>query len=202
MNNEKIIAWAVMKDGECLSVRRFEPVASGEAEGVEFVPLVRFAEQPAQQQETEHIIHLNGRYSPLLTHMMNKRAESNVKQVIHLYDEPHPKPAQLPFGVGGGLVAIKTLLSRDPCVHANTAIQMIDAMLAEQPAPPPECQTEAEKTAYAFGWFKGLESVRQQPSQDDPDLQDKGPELVEQPAQRKPLTAREASQFLLNLQRL
>ena len=49
MNNEKIIAWAVMKDGECLSVRRFEPVASGEAEGVEFVPLVRFAEQPAQR---------------------------------------------------------------------------------------------------------------------------------------------------------
>lgn len=42
--------------------------------------------------------------------------------------------AQLPFGVGGGLVAIKTLLSRDPCVHANTAIQMIDAILAEQPS--------------------------------------------------------------------
>ena len=44
------------------------------------------------------------------------------------------EPAQLPFGVGGGLVAIKTLLSRDPCAHANTAIQMIDAILAEQPA--------------------------------------------------------------------
>ena len=42
------------------------------------------------------------------------------------------QPAQLPFGVGGGLVAIKMLLSRDPCVHANTAIQMIDAILAEQ----------------------------------------------------------------------
>ena len=53
MNNEKIIAWAVMKDGDCLSVRRFEPVASGEAEGVEFVPLVRFAEQPAQQHVLE-----------------------------------------------------------------------------------------------------------------------------------------------------
>lgn len=33
-----------------------------------------------------------------------------------------------------GLAAIKSLLSRDPCIHANTAIQMIDAMLAEQPA--------------------------------------------------------------------
>jgi hypothetical protein len=39
-------------------------------------------------QEPEHIVHSNGRYSPLLTHMMNKRVESNVKQVIHLYDEP------------------------------------------------------------------------------------------------------------------
>jgi hypothetical protein len=47
----------------------------------------------------------------------------------------------LPFGVGGGLVAIKTLLSRDPCIHANTAIEMIDAILKEhsaaQPAPVP-----------------------------------------------------------------
>ena len=44
--------------------------------------------QPAPVQEPEHIVHSNGRYSPLLTRMMNKRVESNVKQVIHLYDEP------------------------------------------------------------------------------------------------------------------
>jgi hypothetical protein len=43
----------------------------------------------------------------------------------------------LPFGVGGGLVAIKTLLSRDPCVHANTAIEMLDAILKEHPAAQP-----------------------------------------------------------------
>lgn len=30
-------------------------------------------------------------------------------------------------------------------------------------AAPPECKTEAEKTAYAFGWYKALESVRGQP---------------------------------------
>jgi hypothetical protein len=48
-----------------------------------------------------------------------------------------PAPVQdLPFGVGGGLVAIKTLLSRDPCVHANTAIEMIDAILKEHPVAP------------------------------------------------------------------
>lgn len=55
--------------------------------------------------------------------------------ITALRDALAEQPAQsLPFGVGGGLVAIKTLLSRDPCVHANTAIQMIDAILAEQPA--------------------------------------------------------------------
>jgi len=28
------------------------------------------------------------------------------------------------------------------------------------PEPPPECQTEAEKTAFAFGWWKALEVNR------------------------------------------
>jgi hypothetical protein len=51
------------------------------------------------------------------------------------YHAAPPAPVQdLPFGVGGGLVAIKTLLSRDPCVHANTAIEMLDAILAAHPA--------------------------------------------------------------------
>jgi hypothetical protein len=53
----------------------------------------------APVQEPEHIVHSNGRYSPLLTRMMNKRVESNVKQVIHLYDEPpaaQPSPVQEP----------------------------------------------------------------------------------------------------------
>jgi hypothetical protein len=62
----------------------------------------------------------------------------------HLYTTPPEAqlaPVQdLPFGVGGGLVAIKTLLSRDPCVHANTAIEMIDAILKEHPAAQPAVQ--------------------------------------------------------------
>ncbi len=54
-----------------------------------------------------------------------------------LYTTPPAAVVQdLPFGVSGGLVAIKTLLSRDPCVHANTAIEMIDAILKEHPAAP------------------------------------------------------------------
>lgn len=28
------------------------------------------------------------------------------------------------------------------------------------PDPPPECKSEAEKTAFAFGWFKALETQR------------------------------------------
>jgi hypothetical protein len=55
--------------------------------------------------------------------------------------EAQPAPVQgLPFGVGGGLFAIKTLLGRDPCVHANTAIEMIDAILKEHPAAQPTVQ--------------------------------------------------------------
>jgi hypothetical protein len=60
----------------------------------------------------------------------------------------------LPFGVGGGLVAIKTLLSRDPCGHANTAIKMIDAILAEQPAPlQPLTWLKTIETPGGFGKF-------------------------------------------------
>jgi hypothetical protein len=31
-------------------------------------------------------------------------------------------------------------------------------MAEAEPAPPPECQTEAEKRAYAFGWWKAMEA--------------------------------------------
>lgn len=48
----------------------------------------------------------------------------------------------------------------------NKAITKLKEALA-QPAPPPECKTEAEQTAYAFGWWKALESVRtEQPAQE------------------------------------
>jgi hypothetical protein len=46
------------------------------------------------------------------------------------------QPALSPMHASG-LVAIKTLLSRDPCVHAKLAIEMIDAMLAAEPQPVP-----------------------------------------------------------------
>jgi hypothetical protein len=62
------------------------------------------------------------------------------------------QPVQgLPFGVGGGLVAIKTLLGRDPCVHANTAIEMIDAILKEHLAAQPAVQ-EPVLMFYEYKW--------------------------------------------------
>ena len=36
---------------------------------------------------------------------------------------------------------------------------VLDGLLA-QPEPPPECVTEAEKKAFAFGWFKAMEAQR------------------------------------------
>jgi len=49
---------------------------------------------------------------------------------------PAAQPAVPPMHASG-LVAIKTLLSRDPCAHAKVAIEMIDAMLAANPQPVP-----------------------------------------------------------------
>jgi len=43
--------------------------------------------------------------------------------------------------------------------RADVLKQRIQEALA-QPEPPPECKTEAEKTAYAFGWFKSMEAQR------------------------------------------
>lgn len=40
---------------------------------------------------------------------------------------------------------------------ASTALR---EALDNQPTPPPECQTDAEKTAFAFGWWKALEHIR------------------------------------------
>ena len=68
-------------------------------------------------------------------HMETSSFAKRVNEIFKQAIAAQPAPVQdLPFGVGGGLVAIKTLLSRDPCVHANTAIEMIDAILKEHTA--------------------------------------------------------------------
>jgi hypothetical protein len=43
---------------------------------------------------------------------------------------------------------------------------IVDAIAAlEQPEPPPEAQTEAEKIAYCAGWWAAMEQKREQPEQ-------------------------------------
>jgi len=69
---------------------------------------------------------------------MGAEREDSLRAEIKRLKAAQPAPVQdLPFGVGGGLVAIKTLLSRDPCIHASTAIMMIDAILKEHPEAQP-----------------------------------------------------------------
>ena len=51
----------------------------------------------------------------------------------------------------------------------NKAITALRERLAqpEQPEPPPECKTDEEKTAFAFGWLKAMEAQRlAQPEQE------------------------------------
>ena len=48
------------------------------------------------------------------------------------------------------------------------AITVIKEALAQPAPPPPECKTEAEQTAFAFGWWKALESVRTKQAAQEP----------------------------------
>jgi hypothetical protein len=77
-----------------------------------------------------------------------KRQEKAITAIKQALAQP---VQSLPFGVGGGLVAIKTLLSRDPCVHANTAIEMLDAILKEHPAAQPAPVQEPVATLWQHG---------------------------------------------------
>ena len=52
---------------------------------------------------------------------------------------------------------VSTYQGKDKTGQVTEAITTLREALANQP---PECQTEAEKTAYAFGWWKALEHIR------------------------------------------
>jgi hypothetical protein len=76
----------------------------------------------------EEIKELVNQYVQIPKHHSSAKTLTILEQALAAPVQP------LPFGIGGGLIAIKTLLSRDPCVHANTAIEMLDAILAAPPA--------------------------------------------------------------------
>jgi hypothetical protein len=78
-------------------------------------------------------------------------------------------PAAQPAAVQEQVAAELERIAEEPPVNGNNLAQARVLMAVQrirnstppaQPAPP-ECQTEAEKTAFAFGWWKALESVRQ-----------------------------------------
>ena len=54
---------------------------------------------------------------------------------------------------------------RADIMDAEEAITAIKSAL-EQPEPPPEAQTEAEKIAYCAGWWAAMEQKREQPEQE------------------------------------
>jgi hypothetical protein len=94
---------------------------------------------------------------------LDKKAE-NARELGLDYE---PAVQDLPFGVGGGLVAIKTLLGRDPCVHANTAIEMIDAILKEHPAAQPASEEDMKVyRAIADNYRKDLAAAAVQEGRD------------------------------------
>ena len=55
-------------------------------------------------------------------------------------------------------------------VELNDLIATLEAALeqpnVEQPKPPPEAQTEAERLAYCAGWWAAMEQKREQPAQE------------------------------------
>jgi hypothetical protein len=62
------------------------------------------------------------------------------------------------------IAAIKQARSapvQEPAIKQGWDVDtLLDKPAAPVQEPPPECQTEAEKRAYAFGWWKALEANR------------------------------------------
>jgi hypothetical protein len=46
-------------------------------------------------------------------------------------------------------------------LNAMYALQQAIEQAEKTPLPPPECQTEEEKRAFAFGWWKAMEKKKQ-----------------------------------------
>ena len=73
-----------------------------------------------------------------------------------LYTSPQPAQ-QEPFCYHDG----RNIVGKEFADHSD----VFPLYTSPQPAPPPECKTDAEKTAFAFGWWKALEENRKQPAQ-------------------------------------
>lgn len=87
-------------------------------------------------------------------------------------EEPQPAPLRalvLKWRHAAEHLGLEGLASLDDC--ADELEVAIRAAHGQAPAAPSECKTEAERTAFAFGWFKALEQQREQePAQAAPEL--------------------------------
>jgi hypothetical protein len=92
--------------------------------------LTKSPNKPSAQQAPEHEIDWKDQFEKQKrrAEMWISKYEKDIGPIEKAGPVAHPSKA-LPFGVGGGLQAIKTLLGRDPCAHANTAIAMIDEII-------------------------------------------------------------------------
>ena len=59
-------------------------------------------------------------------------------------------------------------LSKAECVKYRAVEEALRQAIEQAQNYPPECQTEAEKTAFAFGWWKALEANREQAQKQEP----------------------------------
>ena len=87
--------------------------------------------------------------------------DNEVRQLAHHWLASHGQaPASVLHLVNSAFAEIAMAFPKAFALHkvgiADTAVR--EALTA--PPPPPECETEAEKRAFAFGWFKALESER------------------------------------------
>ncbi len=58
-------------------------------------------------------------------------------------------------------------------VHAiDISQERVDETPESPPTPPPACQTEAEKTAFAFGWWKAMQRQREWVSLTDEEIKE------------------------------
>jgi len=56
--------------------------------------------------------------------------------------------------------AVRAIVAGPKVDICDECVSICVDILANPPAPPPESKTEAEKVAFAFGWFKALEAQR------------------------------------------
>ena len=112
----------------------------------------------AEQEAEEQLLAVRYEIHKHLVNITLDQMAANAKELGLTYDAPvaqiDTSPERVEKEAGNKDV-------RPP--NCGTGFCSCVECLFEQPAPP-ECKTEAEKTAFAFGWFKALESVREQPA--------------------------------------